>query len=416
MLLTIAGLFMYLIRYKRFAGKSDIKVINYQEKMIRKLLIHCKNIPYYEQLYKTIDFNPEIDFKSLNDLKILPILTKDTVRLKQEDIVDQNRKKHSVKFRTSGTTGKPITTYISYSHWIIEQSVIWRHWFKAGYKIFDHIAIIRSFNPKYNENIIKKSKLKNWTYYSPYHMTDKNMESYYNDIVKKKTRFLRGYPSSVSIFAEFCSKRDYSIPTLKGILTASEVLSEGERSVIEKTFKVMVYDHYGLAEPTVMLHNYGTGSGYINCDEYGILELMPVENSEYFRIVGTNIHNYAMPLIRYDTGDLAIVDSNANGGINIRKIIGRKDSYIQTLDRKISSVNMYTMMYAIESIRQWQIVQNDIYSLDIYLNISDDDSLNSIKRLIDDMNSTDLEFRYHETSAFILTGEGKIKPFISNVN
>ena len=81
--------------------------------------------------------------------------------------------------------------------------MIFRHWFQAGYKLRDHIAILRSYSPKKDQPIIKYSPFQNWTYYSPHHMDDKSMQYFYLDMKKKKTKVLRGYPSSLFLFANY---------------------------------------------------------------------------------------------------------------------------------------------------------------------------------------------------------------------
>ena len=346
---------------------------------------------------------------------MLPILKKENTRLYPELFLNPNRSKNSLIFKTSGTTGTPFTAYVSPKHWIVEQAVIWRHWKWAGYKLFNPMAILRSHNPKDKKDIIRTDKIRNWTYYSPYHLNDKYMEIFYRDILEKKTMFLRGYPSSLSLFAEFCSKRNYKIPTLKACLTASEVLTNNERHLIETTFNVKVFDHYGLAEAIVMLHNKGLSGSYINCEEYGYLELQPTETPNHYKIIGTNFNNNSMPLIRYDTEDIALAFPNKDGSLKVNQILGRKDLYIITESTKIPTVNLYTTLYKVEGIIQWQIIQNDKKTLDIYLKLKDKSLYERIIKKIDTLNNTELIFKYHMTKIFSLTGEGKLKPFISNL-
>jgi len=414
-LYTLIGLLEYYFKYKNFLKRSNERIRQHQYNKIKKLLEECKGVPYYKQLFQSIKFDPKKDFNTLEDLSLLPILRKETIRLNPELFLNQKKSKNSLKFCTSGTTGSPFCAYVSPKHWIVEQAVIWRHWKWAGYKLFDHLAIIRSHNPSRESDIIRHDKLRNWTYYSPYHLNDKYMQQYFIDIVNRRTKFLRGYPSSLSLFAEFCKKRNYKIPSLRACLTASEVLTENERKLIEDTFGVRVFDHYGLAEAIVMLHNKGNEEGYINCDEYGYLELLPTESSNLYHIVGTNLNNDAMPLIRYDTGDIAEITIDSSGHRIIKKIIGRKDLYIITKTRKIPTVNLYTSLYKVDGVIQWQIIQNDIDSLDVYLKIDKGYSFEEIVKKLDSLNNTGLQFIYHQTEVFSLTGEGKLKPFIRNL-
>jgi phenylacetate-CoA ligase len=410
---TIWGIMMYYIKYKKFLEKKNEKIELFQFKKLKRLLIECQEVPYYKNLFHSIDFNPKKDFKTLSDLSKIPILKKDIVRDNPELFLHPKYSTNSLVFCTSGTTGAPFTAYVSPKHWVVEQAVIWRHWKRSGFKLFDNIAILRSLNPKSEKELIKIDKIRNWVYYSPYHLNDRSMLKFYNDMLQRRVKFLRGYPSSLNLFAEFCSRNGFKLPDLKACLTASEVLTTEERSVIENAFNVKVHDHYGLAEAIVMLHNDGNKTGYYNCEEYGFLELIETEEKEKFKIIGTNLNNYAMPLIRYDTEDLAeVFVENKN---EIKRIIGRKDTYIQSPTTKIPTVNYYTTFYKVKGIVQWQLIQNNITFLDLYLKIKEGYDFSDITNQINSLNNTDLKIHFHETNIFTLTGEGKLKPFINNL-
>lgn len=413
-LLTFIGIFLYYFKYKNFLSQSTTDIQNFQFRKLKKLLIKSCEIPYYQDLFDKIKFDPKSDFNSISDLQKIPILSKETVRNNPELFINQRLKKQSLVFKTSGTTGKPFVSYVSFKHWVVEQAVIWRHWKWSGYHLFDSMAILRSHNPKNENDIIKYDRIRRWTYYSPYHLNDKWMEIFYFDMLKKKTKYLRGYPSSLSLFAEFCIRKGYKLPNLRACLTASEVLSHSERKTIEEAFLVKVYDHYGLAEAVVMIHNRGDRNKYINCDEYGYLEFVSTDVDNHFKIIGTNLNNYTMPLIRYDTEDISEIE-NVGESISIKSIIGRKDVYIQTEMTQIPTVNLYTVLYKVEGISQWQIIQNDKKTLDVYVKVKNDYDFEIIKNEIDKLNSTGLNFIYHKTDVFLKVGEGKLKPFISNI-
>lgn len=417
-LLTLKGIFDYYFKFKHFDKIPSQVVEEYQFKKLKRLLVECINVPYYQNLFKTLGFDPQYDFSSINDLKLLQTLNKSVVRANPELFINPKWIKKSITSKTSGTTGTPFTSYISYNHWTVEQAVIWRHWKWAGYRFRDSMAILRSINPKNENELIKIDKIRNWTYYSPYHLNDKHLKIFYQDMIKRKIKILRGYPSSLLLFAEFCLNRGLKIPYLKACLTASEVLTEKERQIIENAFNVKIFDHYGLAEAIVMLHNRGEKYGYVNCEEYGYLELIPTKNNNYSKIIGTNLNNYAMPLIRYDTEDLVeTFDSKFDNkrNLTIKRIIGRKDTYIQTTTNKIPTINIYTTMYKVDGIIQWQIIQNDLNSLDVYLNIKEGYNFNVIANEIEKLNNTGLKLNFLQTKIFSLVGEGKLKPFISNI-
>ena len=261
--------------------------------------------------------------------------------------------------------------YVSWRHWIVEQASVYRHWTWHGYRFRDRCGMIRSFSPKENEPLIKYSWVLNTFYYSPFHLDDENLEKYYRHMLAKKVKYLRGYPSSIKIFAEFCQRKRYRIPQLKFILTASEVLSDQDRRFIEDVFQVKIGNHYGLAEQIVMFGNCKKSNILHNYNEYGHCELIPTDNKNIYRIIGTNLHNDLMPLFRYDTGDLALVTHNeqcacGRGGLQISAVIGRSDALIEdSKGTKLPSVNFYTMMQRHTNVQEWliSITKNDKLTL-----------------------------------------------------
>jgi len=75
--LTIRGILLYNSFSKKFQNFNKEKIKKYQYNRLKKLLIVANNeTEYYGDLFKNIDFNPQHDFNSLNDITKIPILTK----------------------------------------------------------------------------------------------------------------------------------------------------------------------------------------------------------------------------------------------------------------------------------------------------------------------------------------------------
>ena len=354
---SIVGIIAYFIRYKFIQFWSQERIVHYQSKRIRRLLRRYANI---NNLGINFSLNGD-DF--LDEFKAkVPILDKGRVKENPNSFLKRQPSKLDLEFHTSGSTGKPMKAYISWRHWIVEQAVIYRHWKWHGYRFRDTCAMLRSYAPKEGEPLIKYSWSLNTFYYSPFHLDDQHMEEYYHHMLSKNVKYLRGYPSSIKIFAEFCQKKGYTIPGLKFILTASEVLSKEDRSFIENVFGVQIGNHYGLAEQIVMFGNCSESSILHNYNEYGYCELIPTDEQNIYRIIGTNLHNDLMPLLRYDTGDLAYVRPGikcpcGREGVQVEAIIGRNDVFIKDSDGSaLPTVNFYTMMQYYTTVKEWQFI------------------------------------------------------------
>lgn len=418
--LTICGIFLYYFKYRKTCYKSQAWRDRYQFQKLRKLLLVCeKDIPYYRDLFNRIGFDVRRDFKTLEDIKKIPITTKETVRTRRQEFINP-KNKHPLELCTSGSSGEPMSVYVSSRHWIVEQAVIWRHWAWAGYKFRDKMAIVRSYAPT-DGILTRKDRVRNFKYYSPFHLSDKQIGIYLEDMIAEGVKFIRGYPSSVLALAQYVRKTKCAIPKLKGILTASEILSDYDRATIEAAFRCKISNHYGLAECIVMMGDCECHDGLHNYDEYGYLELLDTDTPHVKRVVGTNLNNYAMPLLRYDTNDLAEVDGHGcecgKTSIVVTNIIGRSNSVMKLKGCIIPLTNFFTVMeHYHQYIGSWQIIQKTekrvILVVDRYL---PEKVQEKIRREFFFRLPEDTDFGISTNGDFMKVAEGKKVPFISLV-
>lgn len=367
--LTFKGILYFHFFLRRSCYRPEEKVKKEQYRKLKKLLLVCEQkVPYYQDLFHRIGFDVVRDFKSLEDLSKIPVTPKEAVKQSPEKFLNPDYRGKSLTFKTSGSTGNPLSVSVSKNQWVTEQGVIWRHWSWAGYRLRDKMAIVRSFAPK-DHILIKHDKIRNFRYYSPFHLSEGNIGNYLEDMIREKVKFLRGYPSSIKPLAEYIKKHRCEIPRLKAILTASEVLTHADREFIEEAFGCRIFNHYGLAEGIVMMGDCERHKGLHNYDEYGYVELLDTDDPHIKKIVGTNLNNYAMPLLRYQTNDLAEVAGEkctcARSSHIVKNIIGRSNAVIRLEDREIPLTNFYTVLEYYTDIISWQIVQNDLKSIEL---------------------------------------------------
>lgn len=420
-LMTLEGIAYYrlFLHKTQFWSKEQIEA--YQFSKLKKLLmISGQHVPYYRELFSAIKFDVAKDFKTLNDIEKLPLLTKKEARFNKDKLINPLYKFKSFPMRTSGSTGEPFEVMVSFNAWVVEQAVVWRHWAWGGYRFRDQMAIVRSYSPKTGDPLIRHDSLRNFTYYSPFHLNDEKLRAYLADMIKRKTKIIRGYPSSVFTLAEFVKRTGVGIPDIKMILTASEVLTDAERDVIENVLQARISNHYGLAEVCVMMGDCEKHEGLHNYDEYGYLELLPaaVENSR--AVVGTHLHNFAMPLIRYETGDMAeLADKPCSCGRclqTVKNIVGRKDVSIRTPeDYKIPTVNFYTMFEKMSKVKKWQIIQRQIDQLEVIVH-SDHVSetfLPELEATLKQRIPPSMRIDILVNQPFLKVNEGKLNTFVS---
>lgn len=408
---------MYAIifgNYYSFLSAERMK--DYQFKKLKKLLRICQNyVPYYRRLFKEIGFDVDTDFKSIDDIRKIPITTKENVRKYGNEFINEKSKlRYAIKMRTSGSTGKPLTVYVSRKHWVIEQATVWKHWKWMGYHFRNKVGILRSYAPKNNgiKQLIKYDRIRNFIYYSPYDMTETNMKEYVENMIREGVSFLRGYPSSLEILADYILRSGHNIPQIKGIISASEVLSDESRGKIEKAFGAKISNWYGLAECIVTAGECGKHQGMHIFEEYGYMELLDTHVENQKKIIGTNLHNDVMPLLRYETNDIAeMLYEKTNCGHKyraIKNVIGRSNNLMKLKDRDIPLTNFYTIMEHFPEVLSWQIIQKGQDTVELVLEREITDEIKGrLKEEFETRLPKYVEFKIRDDANFVRSGEGK---------
>jgi phenylacetate-CoA ligase len=174
---------------------------------------------------------------------------------------------------------------------------------------------------------------------------------------------------------------------MKTVLTSSETLFEHQRTAIEKAFSCRIYDYYGMAERSVFATECSQHNGrHLNMD-YGIAEFLnsegkSVEYGQLGRIIATSLHNYAMPLIRYQTNDSSILlQEPCPCGCSfplMEDVTTKQESIITLPDGRLISPSVMTHPFKpMHNIRESQIIQKELDRLFVRLvpddNYTEDD-------------------------------------------
>lgn len=413
--LTFKGI-NYSRKISKIENFTEEEIEKYQVSKIKSLLIKAsREISFYKNLFWEINFDP-YKFDNLDELKRIPILDKDTIRNNYSSLISGLRSKNSIQLSTSGTSGERLTVYTSPSQWMIEQAAIWRQWTIAGYRFRDKMAIVRSYSPKKEEPLYKKDYLRNWLYISPYHLDEANSKVFLNLLKNWKPKFIRGYPSSIFLLSRYAEKFNIKLENLKAIFTASEKLTKDHRQQIEANFGVKVFDHYGQAEITVMIHEWDDHCGLRNLNYYGYPEFIPTENKNIYKLIATNLHNDVMPLIRYDTGDLVEISSETKNSkkLNIKEIYGRSDDFLSHQSGyDMPSVNFYTYFSNIKEVKRFQFIETKS-DLELRIQIDEDVDKSSLKDFINDemLLRFGKKVKINITNQFIQNHDGKLSAVV----
>jgi phenylacetate-CoA ligase len=304
-----------------------------------------KNSPYYRSREEYAAWKPG------GDLRVLPVLTKDAVRIHMDDLyADGHLSMHAHWLQTSGTTGKGLRFPISARCYQREYAFRAMHYSWSGVSLQDRdrIAIAAGHPVAYPQRqrspFWSHDWANNWVFFSSYHLTGRNLPAYVRELERFSPKLLGGYPSSVYLLALAYREHGRGTLRLKGIFTGSETLMPHQRSTIEEAFGVKVFNWYGNAEMCANIVECEKGELHLKL-EHSHVEVLddsgaPSPPGETGRLVCTGFGNDAFPLIRYDVGDrvkLARDQSSrcGRGGVILESIEGRMEDYIFTPDGRM---------------------------------------------------------------------------------
>ena len=281
---------------------------------------------------------------------------------------------------TSGSTGTPFS---------VIQDLRKRKRTIADLKVFgelcnypshERMVFFRVINSKLHRTAEQEDR-ENIYYIDSSDLGDEHLEQMKNVILEKKPRIVFSYSSTLIELAKYIERT--GIPaegfTMQSVLTGGEGLSDENRKLLEKVFGCTVYRRYSDMEMGILGQDTGDGSEYsLNWGSYYFECLKldrdePVEPGEAGRIVVTDLFNYAFPMIRYDTGDLGIMDSSKNEEFPVLKeIYGRvRDCVYAVNGTLISPAKIFVTMWGSKAIKQWQFIQENKDSYVLKLNCSD---------------------------------------------
>jgi len=414
--------------YARESWPSDQWNTWQQERLGQMLRYASKEVPYYRQQWEARRNKGER--LSVELLQNWPVLSKDSLRDQPRAFVADGVNLHSqIVEHTSGTTGKPLTLWLSNDsvrQWYALFEARWRGWY--GLSRHDRWGILggQMVTP------YKQVKPPFWVwnaglnqlYLSSYHLAPQNIPAYLDALQNHKLVYLLGYASSLFSLAQLAIEQNLNIPVLKAVISNAEPLYAHQREVISRAFQCPVYDTYGLSENVCAASECLHGQLHL-WPEVGVTEILDDENDaalpvgETGRIVCTGLLNMSMPLIRYDVGDRGFLSKQTTcpcgrslpilGGIE-----GRKDDVLFTSDgRRIGRLD--PVFKADLPIREAQIIQESLVHVVVRYVSAPGCTLTDLDNLVNRLHQRlgEMNIELEEVEQIPRSSNGKFRAVIS---
>jgi phenylacetate-CoA ligase len=350
---------------------SPEQIENYRLEKIKDIVSHCyQHVPFYRRTFRSIGFQPG-DVKSIADFQQLPFLTREMVREHYEELIPDNVDRKAIEaYNTGGSTGLPLKIYRTRLDTLIEDAFMTSQWARIGYRPKDSRVILRG-EALAEDQLWKYYPSGNLWVFSSYHLKNEYVHQMVGKINRIKPLFLHVYPSSLWVFTNLMKEQKLRFTfKLKGILCGSEQLFDFQRELFESFFETRCFSWLGLAEQTTLAGECEHSNHLHAFPQHSYVEL--VNSSNYIinepdsigEIVGTTLHKYVFPLIRYKSGDLASYASNkcacSRNFPLFEKVQGRTQNVLIGKDRRIFPVTALFFgqhLEAFDKIKSMQLEQ-----------------------------------------------------------
>lgn len=293
--------------------------------LLRQVIAHAvETVPYYRRLFRRLKLTPA-DIASAADLPRLPVLGKRELARGREGLRSRalpEGDRIEGWFASSGTTGQPAQVLHSAASNLMFTYLAQRQyrWFRmdpaakfAAVRLAAHLPADSKGRMLCDGMTGHRS---HWRYAGAcfetgpfvwFNVTNP-VEAQLAWLAEQAPAYLQSYSESLEHLA-FACEGDWPAPGIVKMQAVSEQLSPSMRRRIEATTGAAVVQNYGLNEIGLVAVQCAAGNYHVHA-EHCLVEVvdeagMPCAAGKPGRLVATALKNPAMPLLRYDTGDMA---------------------------------------------------------------------------------------------------------------
>jgi phenylacetate-CoA ligase len=393
----------YYYQLKKNNRLAQIELENIQSNKLNKLVDYVsKKIPFYQERYVNQTF---------------PILSKQ--ELKDAGIEEVTSKKDLIKKTTSGTTGPSFGFYVDRDFFAWELARNLRIFDFAQVELAepwvllvplrDRKNIIFSFLT--NRLVLDAAMLSKGrtplccpkTNEEQFQPDEQVLQTFFEKIKKHQPKLIYSYPSTLIALGTYLKKWNVKNVKAEKIILSGEVLTNPARMFIEETFRAEVYDLYGTTELPAIAQECPKHHGmHIFTDSYR------VEFGEKQEIIITDLDNYAMPFIRYNTNDFGQAKKKkcaCGNNFPLMEITqGRVSDLIVAPNGKFLRAGFFTVLIQKNSeVKKLQLIQETQNMLKIYL-------------IADSFSSTRKDYLVHRMNKYVSDSVDIKLEFTDNIN
>ena len=355
-----------LKRWRKLQYLPREEVLEYQKKKLSILLQHAKTNTSF---YKNVNLSDD----PYADLAALPVVGKKEYRSVQDFLT--GLPEEFIPHYSSGSSGMQGVTYLSKADQSINRAlqILWWEW--GGYQMGE--PIIQTGAAVHRDKVKAfKDRLLN-TYYVPaFNLNDDQVLQILVEARARGVKHLLGYASSLHVLATVAIKHGLTDLRLDSAISWGDKLFDHYRTAIADAFGCYTYNTYACGEG-IMIGAQCPTKEFVIMEPHCLVEVVdennhPVPDGSIGRVVVSRLDALAMPMIRYNVGDLMIkkpytgATQSGHHFAQIDKLIGRDTDIIQTPGGNFMIPHTFTIVFEfIPEVKQFCVIQDNPESINI---------------------------------------------------
>jgi phenylacetate-CoA ligase len=284
---------------------SPGEVESRQVERLRRILVCAQQASFYRDRFLKARFDPE-RLTSLRQLEDLPLLSREEVIERRQDMIVPTPAGAWVDARSSGTTGTPLS-YRLPRHLAYDERYAMLYQFYAwhGFQPLQRRATIAGrYLGRKPGGVTAINRMENQLLLGVHALNVDNVDRYARALERFRPRLLQGHPSALRRLVDLAEEAGVRLPVVPLLTVTGETLLETDRDEITRAFNGSVFGTYGMGETCIAGCECEALDGYHVHPAIGVTELVGAAG-QAGEIVATSLLNDVMPLVRYRTGDLA---------------------------------------------------------------------------------------------------------------
>jgi phenylacetate-CoA ligase len=367
---------VYRALLARMERSSLQEIEEYQNERLRAVVTHAyETVPYYRRIFDERGLKPS-DINSHADLVKLPLLRRKDILRHFDELRSRAFRPRELRLgHTSGTTGSPLEVYYDAGVIHMTYALMDRQYRWAGVRLErggDPIAVMRGnvVVPvgQHKPPFWRTNRYHNQLLLSSFHLSPENLPHYVRELERFRPRVVDGYPSTVYVLARYLLSIRRTLP-VKAVITSSETLFDFQREAIERAFECRVFDYFAAAERVIFSTECERHEGHHLSSEYGIAEIVdesgrPFDAGCSGLLVGTSLHNFGMPLLRYVMNDISAIKAQPCSCGRVLPLMDdvstKAEDIIALADGRMISPSVLTHPFKpLHCVEQSQVIQED---------------------------------------------------------